>query len=245
MSCESDNNANDESGNESGNESESKSEEKEKPRSPGKRLLEQAYLLKTPNDSIKYYDELADFYDEDFAHGLGYALPDAVASVFHSQVKHTDTPIVDIGCGTGLLGTALRSTDLVIDGIDISDAMLAHSKSTGIYRDLLNVDLTGDVTRFANKYGAVLSSGTFTHGHLGPDVLVALVTLAKPDGLFVIAINQSHYESKGFGQTVNTLINEGSIKKLVSKQVDIYRQHDHAHSSDKGLVVSFRKSSVG
>jgi len=213
--------------------------------SPGKRLLEQAYLLETPVDNIQYYDKLADTYNQDFAEGLGYVLPKAVAGIFHSRFKIDDSPVVDIGCGTGLLGKALGSTELVIDGIDISDAMLSHSRNTGIYRDLLNVDLTGDIAKFKNTYGAVLSSGTFTHGHLGPETLVQLLDMAKHNGLFVIAINQSHYESKGFDVTIQTLLKNRHIVELMSEQVGIYQRTGHAHSTDKGLVVSFRKSQVG
>jgi len=210
--------------------------------SPGKQLLEHAYLLETPVDNINYYSKLADTYDKDFAQGLGYVLPEAVAEIFRSRMKPADTPIVDIGCGTGLLGIALDSNDLVIDGIDISDAMLAHSQKTGVYRDLQTIDLTGDIAKINNSYGAVLSSGTFTHGHLGPDVLVRLLDIAKPDGLFVIAINQTHYETKGFDAVVQMLIDNRHIVELESEQVGIYNHAGHTHSADKGLVVSFRKS---
>jgi len=209
--------------------------------SPGKKLLEQAYLLETPDDNVAYYNKLADTYDADFAQGLGYALPDAVADVYRARVNPEDTPTVDIGCGTGLMGKALMSADLTMDGIDISEAMLSHSRKTGTYRDLLNVDLTGDITDLSNKYGAVISSGTFTHGHLGPDVLVQLLSMAKPGGLFVIAINQTHYESKGFDEAVNVLVKAERINALMSEQVNIYNRTDHAHSSDNGLIVSFRK----
>lgn len=211
-------------------------------RLPGKRLLEQAYLLETPVDNKKYYDKLADTYDQDFAREFGYVLPDLVADTYQSLVKPVDTPIVDIGCGTGLLGKALDSTDLVIDGIDISDAMLAHSRATGVYRDLLNIDLTASIANYRNKYGAVLSSGTFTHGHLGSEALVNLLDMAKPDGLFVIAINQAHYESKGFATVVQMMVDNQLIVELASNQVGIYSNADHTHSTDKGLILSFRKS---
>jgi len=210
--------------------------------SPGRRLLEQAYLLETPIDNIRYYNQLADNYDKDFVQMLGYALPQAVADSFCTQARSDDSPIVDIGCGTGLLGKALGSAEWIIDGIDISDAMLSHSRNTGAYRELLNADLTGNIAKLNNRYGAVLSSGTFTHGHLGSDVLVQLLDIAKPDGLFVIAINQTHYESKGFDAAVRKLLDGRRIAELVSEQVNIYQRAGHAHSTDKALIVSFRKS---
>lgn len=208
---------------------------------PGKRLLEKAYLLQTADDSISYYNELADSYDRDFADGLGYALPRAVADKFHALATPADSPAVDIGCGTGLLGQALNVENIVADGMDISSAMLAKTRQRNIYHKLYEIDLTKDVSHFNNTYAAVLSSGTFTHGHLGPESLTSLLDIAQLNALFVIAVNQAHYESRGFNSTLDSLTNSRSIFALQTDPVGIYQKTGHDHSSDMGLIVSFRK----
>lgn len=208
----------------------------------GKHLLENAYRLETPTDNVQYYNELADAYDHEFAKGLGYALPQAVADAFELRAGSDDTPAVDIGCGTGLLGEALALTKPVLDGMDISSAMLNQCREKKLYRELFEVDLTRNNSRFDNSYGAVLSSGTFTHGHLGPDAFVSLLDMARSNALFVIAVNREHHESMGFDNAIQALIHDQSIVAFQTHSVSIYQQTGHAHSTDKGLILSFRKA---
>lgn len=207
---------------------------------PGKALLENAYQLQSPEDNIAYYEKLAASYDEDFAEGLGYALPDTVAKQFHASCQAEDSPILDVGCGTGLLADALNTSGLTIDGIDISDAMLALAERKQNYRRLMKVDLTQPLDSEMEKYGAILSCGTFTHGHLGPDALVRLLGIAKRNGLFVISINKEHFRQLGFESVLQKLKKDKAIHALITEELNIYNASDHEHSADKGLIVTFR-----
>ncbi len=207
---------------------------------PGKALLENAYQLQSPEDNIAYYAKLAASYDEDFAEGLGYALPAAVAKQFHASYQTEDGPILDVGCGTGLLADALNTSGLIIDGIDISDAMLTLAERKQKYRQLLKVDLTQPLNSAMEKYGAILSCGTFTHGHLGPDALVRLLDVANHNALFVISINKEHFSKLGFESVLQKLHKEKTINALNNEELNIYNAPDHEHSADKGLIVTFR-----
>jgi len=207
----------------------------------GKQLLENAYDLRTAEDNRNYYDKLAKHYDKDFAHGLQYQLPAHVQQTFSRLGGAEDSPVLDVGCGTGLLGDVLASANCTIDGVDISPAMLAICKEKGRYRALYEVDLTQSVESITNQYGAVLSSGTFTHGHLGTDAFVALLTVARTGALFVIAINKAHYNKLGFSTAIENLTADNLIESLNVDTVNIYAASNHAHSSDEGLIVSFRK----
>jgi len=208
----------------------------------GKRLLENAYQLETPDDNINYYSQTANSYDEDFARGLGYVLPQLVAKKFSELATAADSPVVDIGCGTGLIAEQLRALNIVIDGMDISNAMLEQSMQTKAYRELYEVDLTQVNNQYNERYKAVLSSGTFTHGHLGPDALVRLLNMAVSGALFIVAINQRHYEEKGFADAVQSLEKQQQIMDKAIEQVAIYERDDHEHSDDMALILSFRKN---
>jgi predicted TPR repeat methyltransferase len=51
--------------------------------------------------------------------------------------------VIDIGCGTGLAGQALTGHGFtIIDGLDYSAEMLKVAAGHGIYRKLIEADLT-------------------------------------------------------------------------------------------------------
>jgi len=210
--------------------------------SAGKKLLEQAYQLETPTDNVSYYNKLAESYDKDFADGLGYALPQIVAGRYQALCTDDDIPVADIGCGTGLIGIALNDKAIEIDGMDISPAMLKLASKTDFYRSVYEVDLSVRQSRFDANYAAVLSSGTFTHGHLGPDAFIRLLEMGCTNALFVIAINEKHFEDLGFDHALGELVNSNRIHAVERKQVSIYHQSDHAHGGDMALILSFRKT---
>lgn len=208
--------------------------------SPGKELLENAYQLDSPDDNIAYYNKLADSYDSDFAQGLGYALPQAIADDYRSLCSNDDAPIMDVGCGTGLLADALSDTNLVMDGLDISAAMLEIAQQKNHYRNLYEVDLTKPANSDIKNYGAVLSCGTFTHGHLGPDALQRVLAMATTGALFVLSINKEHYADLGFELQLNTSMKDGLITSLQLREQNIYSKVGHEHSDDRAFIVSFR-----
>ncbi|WP_299473618.1 class I SAM-dependent methyltransferase [uncultured Roseibium sp.] len=207
----------------------------------GKAILENAYRLSTPDDNKTYYREFARSYDEDFADALGFVYPQTIAKIYSANALPKDIPVADIGCGTGLVAEALALPARDIDGMDISSEMLSHAARKSLYRHTYEIDLTTDLSPICNDYGAVVSSGTFTHGHLGPDVLTSLLAIASAGALFVIGVNRSHFSSLGFQETLAGLASVRRISEPSLEEVRIYAKDDHEHSGDMAMAVSFRK----
>jgi SAM-dependent methyltransferase len=132
---------------------------------------------------------------------LGWHYPAAIAETYRDAAITTDTPIADVGCGTGLVASALNLPREQIDGIDISVEMLRVAKEKRLYRSLYKVDLTKSLDVIANDYGAVLSAGTFTSGHLGPEPLESLPNIARQHAIFVIGVKKAFYLEAGFEST--------------------------------------------
>jgi predicted TPR repeat methyltransferase len=206
----------------------------------GQKLLENAYKLHTPDDNVAYYRDFASNYDRDFALELGWAYPKSIAAAFH---KHGDNsfPIADIGCGTGYVAMELGVAPDKIDGFDISPEMLAVAQQKNLYRALFQVDLTGPLDRFAETYEAVLSAGTFTHGHLGPEVLRNLLLIGRKGARFIIGVNQAHFEKQKFSTVLDEMVSGGEIAELKIDATKIYSKPGHAHSDDQALILQYRK----
>jgi len=212
-----------------------------KTRSKGQTLLENAYRLATSDDNRAYYDAFAATYDEDFAAALGWQYPRAIASVYQEYATADDLPIADIGCGTGLVADALLCRPDQIDGIDISQEMLAKARSKGLYRKTFQADLTTDLASIKNSYGAVVSAGTFTSGHLGPAPLGPLLDIARPGGLFVIGVNKAFYLEAGFEDAIRRLEARGAITQVSAIEVPMYNKSGHDHSADAAYALCYRR----
>jgi predicted TPR repeat methyltransferase len=211
-------------------------------KSAGQTLLEDAYKLSTPEDNVDYYDAFAATYDTDFADALGWHYPAAIAAAYRDAAGISDTPIADIGCGTGLVASALNLPREQVDGIDISDEMLRVAEEKRLYRSLYKVDLTKALDEIANDYGAVLSAGTFTSGHLGPEPLESLLDIARASALFVIGVKKAYFEEAGFEPVLRKMEAGGLIKDLQVAEVQMYAKAGHDHSADTAFALIYRKA---
>jgi SAM-dependent methyltransferase len=211
-------------------------------KSAGQTLLENAYKLSTPEDNVDYYDAFASTYDTDFADALGWHYPAAIAAAYRDAASKSDTPIADIGCGTGLVASALNLPPEQVDGIDISDEMLRVAEEKQLYRSLYKVDLTKALDEIANDYGAVLSAGTFTSGHLGPEPLESLLGIARAGALFVIGVKKAYFQEAGFESVLRKMETGGLIKDLQVAEVPMYAKAGHDHSVDTAFALIYRKA---
>jgi predicted TPR repeat methyltransferase len=102
-------------------------------------------------------------------------------------------PVLDLGCGTGLVAEALRDLASPIDGIDLSAAMLAKARDRGQYSTLAAGDFVELVGRgdFAGPYGLVTAADVFIHL---PDLEPAFARIAEvlaPGGHFAFSTEDS------------------------------------------------------
>lgn len=205
----------------------------------GSERLEGAYALMTPEDSVRYYENFAETYDTEFAAAMGYVYPREVARQFLKMATAEDQPVLDIGAGTGLVAEHLPG--LPVDGIDISPEMLAKAEAKGLYRARIVADLTKPLALPDGAYGGFVSAGTFTHGHLGPEVLGELLRLARPGALYCLGINLQVFDRACFGSAFARLVAAGRVTPLDFREVPIYEGKNHAHAGDRGVVALFRR----
>ena len=208
--------------------------------------LDEAYSVKTPDDNRRLYAKWAATYESSFVDAKQYRYPKAIAEVFNDVLPPV-TRVLDIGTGTGLTGmyvSRLRP-EVVIDGMDISPEMLAQAKlktredGSVVYRALYERDLTVAVPNENAPYEALFSSGTFTHGHLGPECLRNLLPLLAHDGWLVVGVNNEHFESKGFAGELESLVALGAIQTPEILRIDVY-EPGSVHYGDQARVILTR-----
>jgi len=200
--------------------------------------LDGAYALNTLDDTKRLYADWAETYDNDFAVEMDFHLPRLVAEAF---VKAGGKgPVLDFGCGTGLVGEHLAHSGISeIDGADLSQEMLDVAKRKGVYRDLVSGNVLDGYQMNGAPYAGVVSSGTFTNGHVGPEAIKILMTLSAPGAQFVLSINKQHFEAAGFALTFETLAEH--ITGFAQAEIPLYGpKATGPHKDDLGYIVQFR-----
>lgn len=207
--------------------------------------LTSALALRGTDETLRLYRDWAASYDSGFVAGMGYRLPAHVAGAF--LAAGGVGPVLDVGAGTGLLAASLREMGFSapIDGIDLSPDMLAFAAQKGIYRDLAEADITKPLP-LTPRYNGIVSSGTFTAGHVGPRAFGPLLAVAAPDALFAVSINERVWTADGFDTALQDLTDKGLIHSLHLIEVAVYTDAalalDPAHAKDHAMVALFQAS---
>ena len=200
--------------------------------------LQTAYDLKTPDDNIELYSVWADTYDHSFIADMHYELHFAVAEEF--VLNGGSGLILDVGAGTGALAEALlKKVKFNIEATDISKEMLKVADSKKIYKRCFVSDLTKKIPVDDSSYDGVVSSGTFTHGHVGPSAIDELIRITKAAGLVTISVNEKHWINFDFESEVEKL--NKHIRNYTLKKISIYgRQSTHDHKDDKAIILTIK-----
>ena len=157
---------------------------------------------KNDNRLMEVYRDWAKKYDYDNDNVLGTVSQPKSVSLLSTRLKDKTAKIIDVGCGTGLVGEKLKAKDFsYFDGIDISKDMLSIAKSRG-YRNLFLGSLNKQLPVFDDAYDAAMCIGVFTHGHVSSDRFNELCRIVKPGGYVCFTINEGVFEEYGFKEMI-------------------------------------------
>lgn len=203
--------------------------------------IKEAHKLSGQSEQIKdYYDQWSQNYNHD-VNNEAYCGPDYIAAYFDLlpkqngkflNLRNPNIEILDSGCGTGLVGSALRHKGYCnVDGFDLSHGMVEKAEKTEAYRQLTGgCDMTQRIEAYPdNCYDAAISCGVFTTGHVPPTAVEEMIRVTKPGGLVVLSTRKSYYDSTDFQEVCDRLQAENKVK-LVSSIIDgPYIEEEGAH----------------
>lgn len=160
------------------------------------------------------YDDWAEGYDADLD-DWSYAAPGVVAGIVVDQAAGARS-ILDAGCGTGLVGVALRSAGFEdeIHGVDVSETSLEVAARTDAYTSLAPADLQRPLERADGAFDALVCVGVMTYV---PDVEAAwreFVRVVRPGGLVVVTQREDLWEPRDCQGVIDRLSAEGLWEPL-------------------------------
>lgn len=154
-----------------------------------------------PTDNTKmgnYYDQMTPELYDAMMNSINYTEPDEIVKcVFELGLDPATVKVLDVGAGTGLIGTKLVAGGFKhIDAIDASEGLLASLKEKKIYNSEKLAFLGyGNFPEPENvgKYDLATAAGVFMKGHMPASALKEIVAFVKTGGYFVTAMREMYY----------------------------------------------------
>ncbi|OGI09975.1 MAG: hypothetical protein A2Y40_02095 [Candidatus Margulisbacteria bacterium GWF2_35_9] len=152
------------------------------------------------------FDEYASYFEKDLLNKLEYKTPALIREYLPKNKKYK---IMDLGCGTGLVGETLADITGIIDGIDLSPKMIEEAKKKKIYNKLWVGDIVEILNDSKNNYNLIIAADVFVYiGNLKHMFRVVHEKLDK-DGLFVFSIenliSSNKYELRLSGRYAHSI----------------------------------------
>lgn len=168
-------------------------------------------LAKNPEEQKALYEQWATSYDDEMlAHQLAsYKSVTEKAIPLLTQHTGASISVIDVGCGTGLLGqhfreVLLRTDDfrmnpehLTLVGTDLSPEMLTKAAAKRCFDKLEPSNLKQPLPFPNESFDMVISSGVFLPGHCGPESIPNMLALLKIGGYAVFTVREAFYKEEG------------------------------------------------
>ena len=203
-----------------------------------KNFFDTAYSLKNTAETRKMYDQWSEVYDRDLVEGE-YQQPKRCQLALSRQVANKHISILDVGCGTGLSGLALKQAGFEnIDGCDLSDGMLKKAAKLRVYQRLFACNLNEPPIEAADsQYDAVTAVGVFSFGHIMPDSVEELLRVTKAGGFIIIGLNDHFYDEGSLTAKLDELQNSSALT-IISQE-----HGEHIPGNDlMGWVITLQKT---
>ncbi|GMQ77195.1 MAG: tetratricopeptide repeat protein [Gammaproteobacteria bacterium] len=150
----------------------------------------------TPAAPAGYVTRLFDDYADRFDAHLGtidYQVPEHIRDAL-AEVAGSDQPawrILDLGCGTGQCGEAVRPLAAFLAGVDLSSRMIAKARERDVYDFLIVASIDEALARQEQSYDAIVAGDTFIYVGDLSGVLAACARALRADGWMAFSIENT------------------------------------------------------
>jgi predicted TPR repeat methyltransferase len=178
----------------------------------------------------RLFDDYAEKFDDHLTGRLRYQTPALLAERVTRLFPSRDLDVLDLGCGTGLIGPLLRPLARSLVGVDLSGNMLEKARERGVYDDLVRAELTAFLETRRAAFDLVVASDVFTYiGDLGA-VFAAVRAASRAGGAFGFSVEAGEEENFVLRPTRRYAHSESYLR-------DLARAHGFVTESVEPLAI--------
>jgi predicted TPR repeat methyltransferase len=139
--------------------------------------------------AVTVFDNYAASYDAHLVGVLDYHVPEQLAALVLEALPAQQANVLDLGCGTGLVGAALAQRAANLVGVDASSGMLEQARARKVYTRLVNSDLLAMMRdEPPTAYDAVTAGYVFEYVGRMDDIAAQAKRLLRPGGVFAFSV---------------------------------------------------------
>lgn len=113
------------------------------------------------------FNQHAEVFDKVLVEDLGYAVPMQLRHVLQEKAPGPYATMLDLGCGTGLAGSAMIDMAGTITGVDLAEHMLEQADERGCYEDLYVGEAVQFLTEDEDHWSLIVATDVLPYmGHL-------------------------------------------------------------------------------
>lgn len=163
------------------------------------------------------FDGLAQQFEHHLVRELKYQVPEELARLVRPELA-AGSRVIDLGCGTGLVGVALEGARAQIVGVDLSPRMLEIAARRGAYARLEQGELVEVLARMpAGSVHAVLAADVFVYFGDLTAIFAAVARVLAPRGLFAFSVEGLESGSYKLQPTGRYAQSPGYLRSLAAR----------------------------
>jgi len=177
----------------------------------------------SPGDIAAYYDTWAlANYDDDVA-GWGYEAPGRVAAMAADHFARSAeaagiVAVLDAGCGTGGVGTALHGAGFRnIVGGDFTPASIAAAQARAVYRSVVHLDLNERFNFDDAEFAATVCVGVFSYLQDTAAAIGEMLRVTQPGGIVIFTQRTDLWDVRDCPAIIERLVTAGACAATVSE----------------------------
>jgi predicted TPR repeat methyltransferase len=148
-------------------------------------------LKPMPHDFVAHlFDKYAERFDGHLLEALKYNVPETIFGLLNSYTANK-FEILDLGCGTGLMGRLLKPLASRMVGVDLSKEMLSRAELTNAYNQLLVRDVLEFLEQCKESFNLVVAADVFNYIGKLDHIFKDLSRIIPAGGLFCFSIEKS------------------------------------------------------
>ena len=139
----------------------------------------------------KLFDGYANKFDTHLVRDLEYKIPSELVSTLRQAIELPDKEwdVLDLGCGTGLVGLEISPHARQLVGVDLSTKMLSRARVRNVYHRLEHSDLLPMMRgEEASSYDVIVAADVFVYLGMLDEIVAEAGRLLRAGGYFMFSV---------------------------------------------------------